>query len=85
MGAHPKPHATGETKPGGISERVSVAELEKRGVNVKNLFEKLIDAAGAEFTTYYTCCSTVHDAPSTGRRGQERIAHRGRRGNDVGF
>jgi ferritin-like protein len=53
MAPHPKPHATGKTKPGDISERVGVVELEKRGVNVNNLVEKLIDAAGAEFTTYY--------------------------------
>jgi ferritin-like protein len=53
MAPHPKPHATGKTKPSDISERVGVVELEKRGVNVKNLVEKLIDAAGAEFTTYY--------------------------------
>jgi ferritin-like protein len=39
--------------PGDISERVGVLELGKRGVNVKNLVERLIDAAGAEFTTYY--------------------------------
>ena len=53
MAARPKPHATGKTKPGDVSERVGVIELEKRGVNVKELIEKLIDAAGAEFTTYY--------------------------------
>ena len=53
MAARPKPHATGKTKPGDISERVGVVELEKRGVDVKALIEKLIDAAGAEFTTYY--------------------------------
>jgi ferritin-like protein len=32
---------------------VGVEQLESRGVNVKQLLEKLIDAAGAEFTTYY--------------------------------
>ncbi len=53
MAARPKPHATGKTKPGDINERVGMVELEKRGVNVKDLVEKLIDAAGAEFTTYY--------------------------------
>jgi ferritin-like protein len=53
MAARPKPHATGKTKPGDISERVGVVELQKRGVNVEQLIEKLIDAAGAEFTTYY--------------------------------
>jgi ferritin-like protein len=53
MPAHPKPHATGKTRPGDTNERVGVVELEKRGVKVKELVEKLIDAAGAEFTTYY--------------------------------
>src|SRR5207248_10533446 len=53
MAARPKPHATGKTKPGDVSERVGVVELQKRSVNVEQLLEKLIDAAGAEFTTYY--------------------------------
>ena len=48
-----KIHATGKVKPGDVSQRVSVEQLESRGVNVKQLLEKLIDAAGAEFTTYY--------------------------------
>src|SRR5712692_8948545 len=49
----PKPHATGKTKPGDLSERVGVEAIRARGVNVEQLLEKLIDAAGAEFTTYY--------------------------------
>src|SRR5437762_2820803 len=53
MAAKSKPHATGKTKPGDVSERVGIVELQKRGVNVEQLLEKLIDAAGAEFTTYY--------------------------------
>src|SRR5262249_18171542 len=53
MAARPKPHATGKTKPGAVSERVGMFELQKRGVNVEQLVENLIDAAGAEFTTYY--------------------------------
>src|SRR6266545_1690442 len=48
-----KPHATGKVKPGDTTQRVGVEQLEARGVNVKQLIEKLIDAAGAEFTTYY--------------------------------
>ena len=48
-----KVHATGKTKPGDVTERVGVVELQKRGVDVEQLLEKLIDAAGAEFTTYY--------------------------------
>src|SRR5712691_9070213 len=53
MASRPKPHATGKTKPGDVSERVSVEQIRSRGVNVEQLVEKLIDAAGAEFTTYY--------------------------------
>ena len=53
MAARPKPHATGKTKPGDVTERVGMVELAKRGVNIEQLVEKLIDAAGAEFTTYY--------------------------------
>src|ERR1700756_3708168 len=53
MASRPKPHATGKTKPGDVSERVGVEQIRTRGVNVEQLVEKLIDAAGAEFTTYY--------------------------------
>ena len=53
MNIRKKPHATGKVKPGDTSRRVSVVQLEARGLNVKALIEKLIDAAGAEFTTYY--------------------------------
>ncbi len=48
-----KKHATGRVAHGDISQRVGVEQLEARGVNVSDLVEKLIDAAGAEFTTYY--------------------------------
>src|SRR6059058_2482445 len=51
--ARSKPHATGKTKPGDVTERVGVEQIRARGVNVEQLLEKLIDAAGAEFTTYY--------------------------------
>src|SRR5438132_4461542 len=53
MASKAKPHATGKTKPGDVSERVGVEQITARGVNVEELVEKLIDAAGAEFTTYY--------------------------------
>src|SRR5207302_5912963 len=53
MASKSKPHATGKTKPGDVSERVGVEQIRSRGVNVEQLLEKLIDAAGAEFTTYY--------------------------------
>ncbi len=48
-----KPHASGRVPVGDISQRVGVEQLELRGVDVAALREKLIDAAGAEFTTYY--------------------------------
>ncbi len=49
----PKPHATGKVAAGDVTQRVGVEQIEARGVNVSELVEKLIDAAGAEFTTYY--------------------------------
>jgi len=48
-----KPHATGKTKPGDVRERVAVEAIRRPGVNGEQLIKKLIDAAGAEFTTYY--------------------------------
>jgi len=48
-----KRHATGRVKPGDLSQRVGVEQIRARGVNVEELVEKLIDAAGAEFMTYY--------------------------------
>jgi ferritin-like protein len=38
---------------GDLTKRVGVEQIRMRGVNVEQLVEKLIDAAGAEFTTYY--------------------------------
>src|SRR4030066_845808 len=51
--AKEKRHMKGRVKPGDVTQRVGVEQIEARGVNVKQLREKLIDAAGAEFTTYY--------------------------------
>jgi ferritin-like protein len=48
-----KPHATGRVKRGDVTQRVSVEGIASRGIDVDALIEKLIDAAGAEFTTYY--------------------------------
>ena len=48
-----KPHASGKVPAGDVSQRVGIEVMEDRGVNVEELREKLIDAAGAEFTTYY--------------------------------
>jgi len=53
MAQRPKPHATGRVPAGDVSQRVGVEQLTSRGVDVPALVEKLIDAAGAEFTTYY--------------------------------
>lgn len=53
MATKVKKHMTGKVKPGDVTQRVGVEQLEARGVNVTELREKLIDAAGAEFTTYY--------------------------------
>src|SRR4030067_2752414 len=51
--AKEKRHMKGRVKPGDVTQRVGVEQIEARGVNVRRLIEKLIDAAGAEFTTYY--------------------------------
>jgi ferritin-like protein len=48
-----KKHANGKVATGDLTQRVGVEAIETRGVNVGDLVEKLIDAAGAEFTTYY--------------------------------
>jgi ferritin-like protein len=48
-----KPHATGLVAPGDVTRRVGIESIKTRGVDVDALVQKLIDAAGAEFTTYY--------------------------------
>lgn len=48
-----KPHASGSVQPGDTSTRVGVESIRERGVDVEELREKLVDAIGAEFTTYY--------------------------------
>lgn len=53
MAVREKPHAAGRVKAGDVTQRVGVEQVEARGVDVAQLLEKLIDAAGAEFTTYY--------------------------------
>ncbi|MGH2821132.1 MAG: DNA protection during starvation protein [Actinomycetota bacterium] len=53
MAVRDKPHAQGAVKAGDLSERVGVEQMGRRGVDVDALIEKLIDACGAEFTTYY--------------------------------
>src|SRR5579884_128790 len=51
--AKEKKHMKGKVKHGDVTQRVGVEAIRSRGVNVEQLVEKLIDAAGAEFTTYY--------------------------------
>src|SRR5436309_16056445 len=48
-----KPHASGRVPHGDVTQRVGIEAISARGVEVDTLIEKLIDAAGAEFTTYY--------------------------------
>jgi ferritin-like protein len=48
-----KPHAAGRVTPGDVSQRVGLEQLKARGIDTDQLIEKLIDAAAAEFTTYY--------------------------------
>ena len=53
MATSDKPHARGKVPAGDVTQRVGVEAIEARGVDSAQLVEKLIDAAGAEFTTYY--------------------------------
>src|SRR5213078_1994503 len=53
VAATDKPHARGKVPAGDTTQRVGIEAIEGRGVDVEQLLEKLIDAAGAEFTTYY--------------------------------
>ena len=53
MAIREKPHARGKVQAGDVTQRVGVEAIEARGVDVQQLVDKLIDAAGAEFTTYY--------------------------------
>lgn len=49
-----KKHASDSmVKRGDLTKRVGVEQIRMRGVNVEKLLDLLIDAAGAEFTTYY--------------------------------
>lgn len=48
-----KPHATGKIPPGDVTQRMGTQLLEQHGIDVKQLVEKLVVAAGAELATYY--------------------------------
>ncbi len=53
MAGTDKPNAQGRVAPGDLTQRVGVEAITARGVDVDQLLEKLVDAAGAEFMTYY--------------------------------
>jgi len=53
MSEEEKEHASGDVSTGDTSERVGMEVLRERGLDPEELREKLIDAVGAEFTTYY--------------------------------
>lgn len=53
MSGDNKRHASGSVQPGDTSKRVGIETLRERDVDVEELREKLVDAIGAEFTTYY--------------------------------
>ncbi|WP_369684827.1 DNA protection during starvation protein [Halalkalicoccus sp. NIPERK01] len=48
-----KQHASGSVQPGDTSQRVGMETIRERGGDPEEIREKLIDAIGAEFTTYY--------------------------------
>ena len=48
-----KQHASGSVDPGDTSRRVGVEFVRERGGDPEAICEKLVDAIGAEFTTYY--------------------------------
>ncbi|WP_232688530.1 DNA protection during starvation protein [Halobacterium zhouii] len=48
-----KKHERGSVKPGDTSERVGMKIISERGGDPEEIREKLIDAIGAEFSTYY--------------------------------
>ena len=46
-------HGSGSVEPGSTDKRVGMEALRERGVDPEELRERLIDAIGAEFSTYY--------------------------------
>ena len=48
-----KPHASGSVEPGDTSKRVGMESIRERGVDPEELRQRLVEAIGAEFTTYY--------------------------------
>src|SRR6056297_4223750 len=48
-----KTHGSGAVEPGDTSKRVGAEVIRERGLDPEELRERLIDAIGAEFSTYY--------------------------------
>ncbi len=48
-----KKHGSGSVSPGDTSQRVGMEAVRRRGGEPEEIRETLIDAIGAEFTTYY--------------------------------
>ncbi|WP_433630764.1 DNA protection during starvation protein [Halomicrococcus sp. NG-SE-24] len=46
-------HGSGSVEPGSTDKRVGMETLRDRGVDPEELRERLVDAIGAEFSTYY--------------------------------
>ncbi|WP_336344165.1 DNA protection during starvation protein [Halalkalicoccus ordinarius] len=53
MASEEKQHGSGSVEPGDTSQRVGMEVIRERGGDPEEIREKLIDAIGAEFTTYY--------------------------------
>ncbi|WP_336363976.1 DNA protection during starvation protein [Halalkalicoccus salilacus] len=53
MASEEKQHGSGSVEPGDTSQRVGMETIRERGGDPEEIREKLIDAIGAEFTTYY--------------------------------
>lgn len=53
MAPDEKQHGSGSVEPGDTSQRVGMEVIRERGGDPEEIREKLIDAIGAEFSTYY--------------------------------
>lgn len=53
MATEEKKHASGSVEPGDTSQRVGMQSIRERGGDPEEIRETLIDAIGAEFSTYY--------------------------------
>ena len=53
-------HMSVKAKSGDVTNRLGVEQIQARWENVKKLTEKLIDAPGEEFRTYYYYKGNIH-------------------------